>query len=958
MINQQQLPTMTRQRSNDSGHQKKDDDNDRISTQRENQNESSLENNTSFDNTRLPELYPNDYDVSLINLRTDYIDSKICDLVGDKNNYQAHVELINILKETNSPLYMFDNIMQWAIRCNSKLNVEFTKNSILTREVLVDKIKTQFDVKKIEPKTILTNLPGAKTNTKIVCHDFKMCLYSLLSDKNLMKEENLLFDPDNIFTMPKFYKANIFEDIHTGSVYQKAYNKIIQDPTKELLCPIIFFIDKTHTDRNGRLCLEQIRFTLGIFNRATRNNANAWRTLGYINDQNQIPSAVPLDKVKDYQEMIRVILASYRETQHQAVGWNLLYNDKNYEVFFRLPVLFIIGDTDGHDKLCGRFCSRMNVARLCRYCDCKFDETDNPFVKFLYTQQKTAEALIRKNDHDGLREMTMHCVKNAWHEVLWCDPKRGIHGGTCAETMHCLQHGLFQYTLTQLYGQRKEKKKRGKRHNKKTSKHANKRRKQNPEKRLKDDQDSSVCSSDSETEIADEENYYCPEDSENYSRNKVFSQKYCKRFDKIARQYGKYLSRQSDRDLPRTHFFSNYTSVSCKNASEMSGVLLVFLIIFSTTEGNVIDKELGNDRSSAFLHVLELMLMLETFCKAPQHKRNEVMILKQFMPRLLETFKITLNRSDGNGMKIIKFHLPLHFADDILRFGVMSNFDSALGESHHKSEAKKPALRTQRRKTNFEEQTAKRQIENTSIRLAYEYINDIPIEMKAVKNMENKCFSIEYIHDDHQLYWRDRKRKLHKCQWKDKNFQKNLTQECAMAVTQKHLNSPIRFFTQHNRHGNIFRGNPNYKDDESWYDWVYVDWGQSNVPAKIMLFLQIEKCDFTKRFQFGYGKIESPGSYVIGHTFAFNNVVRAHGISKLCDYGSILTYELPNRTHNPQLWVFNVESIADPCTAVPYNIDANPVEELEWIILKPKRNWYDIFVRYMNESVQDNATNS
>jgi hypothetical protein len=77
-------------------------------------------------------------------------------------------------------------------------------------------------------------------------------------------------------------------DINTGSVYQTAYKTYITNPENELLCPIIFFIDKTHTDVNGRLCLEPIRFTLGIFKRNVRNHPNAWRTLGYIVDQAKI----------------------------------------------------------------------------------------------------------------------------------------------------------------------------------------------------------------------------------------------------------------------------------------------------------------------------------------------------------------------------------------------------------------------------------------------------------------------------------------------------------------------------------------------------------------------------------------------------------------------------------------------------------------------------------------------
>ena len=51
--------------------------------------------------------------------------------------------------------------------------------------------------------------------------------------------------------------------------------------------------------------LEQIRFTLGIFNKTTRNNSSAWRTLGYIADQQRIKSPNPAAKNQDYHQMIQ-----------------------------------------------------------------------------------------------------------------------------------------------------------------------------------------------------------------------------------------------------------------------------------------------------------------------------------------------------------------------------------------------------------------------------------------------------------------------------------------------------------------------------------------------------------------------------------------------------------------------------------------------------------------------------
>ena len=115
--------------------------------------------------------------------------------------------------------------------------------------------------------------------------------------------------------------------------------------------------------------------------------------------------------------------------------------------------MFIIGDTDGHDKLIGKYGNRNNTARLCRYCNCPFNETDNPWFSFKPVFQKTVQNLIAKNDEKKLKAMSMHCVKNAWHDVLFCDNERGLHGCTLAEIMHCFQHGLFLYVIKGLFAQ-------------------------------------------------------------------------------------------------------------------------------------------------------------------------------------------------------------------------------------------------------------------------------------------------------------------------------------------------------------------------------------------------------------------------------------------------------------------------------------------------------------------------
>ena len=38
------------------------------------------------------------------------------------------------------------------------------------------------------------------------------------------------------------------------------------------------------------------------------------------------------------------------------------------------------------------------------------------------------------------------------------DPKRGLFCALCAELLHCLQHGLFQYAIQLVFEQKKQKK--------------------------------------------------------------------------------------------------------------------------------------------------------------------------------------------------------------------------------------------------------------------------------------------------------------------------------------------------------------------------------------------------------------------------------------------------------------------------------------------------------------------
>ena len=277
----------------------------------------------------------------------------------------------------------------------------------LSREKLIQELKVKYQLQNLEPTIHTLKLRGSSNTAEVVKHSFRDSLYSLLNDKQLMHPKNLLLSPDDFNHADNNLKSNpnnkLYGDINTGTVYQKAKKEYLKDPN-DVLCPIIFFIDKTHTDTNGRLCLEPIRFTLGIFNRETRNDPSSWRTLGYISDQAHMKKTSPHQKAIDYHHMIEFILDEFIQCQQEELPVKLNFNNEIHESNLKIPVLYIIGDTEGLDKLCGRYTSRNNIQRSCRCCDCPFDETDNPEYKFKLNNHTKMMKTIEKGTKDTLKQ--------------------------------------------------------------------------------------------------------------------------------------------------------------------------------------------------------------------------------------------------------------------------------------------------------------------------------------------------------------------------------------------------------------------------------------------------------------------------------------------------------------------------------------------------------------------------
>jgi len=107
---------------------------------------------------------------------------------------------------------------------------------------------------------------------EVVHHDFFACIDTCLQQENCYLLN--LKDPTHSLKA----QPNKLSDIHSGNLYKMGWKEFCTGLT-DVLCALIFFIDKTHTDVQGKLNVEPVQFTFSIFNLKTCNQVHAWRTL-------------------------------------------------------------------------------------------------------------------------------------------------------------------------------------------------------------------------------------------------------------------------------------------------------------------------------------------------------------------------------------------------------------------------------------------------------------------------------------------------------------------------------------------------------------------------------------------------------------------------------------------------------------------------------------------------------
>jgi len=620
----------------------------------------------------------------------------------------AGIELLEVLAKARAPLNLYDFIYKWHVN-----NLDAAK--VVTQKSLLVNMKKRYHLNNSSPKLSRSiTLPHSRACVDLVVHDFKWQVQSLLTDPRICQSDYLFHDNDPFAPPPEHFSH--ISDVNTGLAYRETYKRLIKDPRRDVLLPIIFYMDGAVTGQYDKLPIEALKFTLGIFKGIARNRKSAWRELGYVtkflaeetkgidqirksghmdvknyfvtesvlpneqcvmindegdeengagdndeedeeddDDVNQdLEEEVVLDScsAQDLHAMLDVFLASYREIEEVGFEWDLRYNDSTHRVHFIPFVLFIKGDTVEHDKHCGSYTSRTKHVQQL----CRYCCCPSIDTDDPYRRDDRKNQKMIQDLVDSRDEDGLKAISQQYVQNTWYKVRFGLHNNLGV-------HGAC--TLEMLHWLQLGKYK--------------------------------------------------------YIRKMFFAQtgnssSLSTKINTLAKMFGLFYKRNSDRDLPRTDFAKGIMKGKLM-ANEYTGLILILCTVLRCFAGRrlLLEESRGNQKKLLgqihqirnWIMLLETMLQWEAWLKQPSISVFEIHRFEVKVRELMALEKTIGQRNTGMKFRTFNFHASLHVADDILYFGVPNHVNTSTDESQHKPD-KTAAKRTQRRPKTFDKQCADR----------------------------------------------------------------------------------------------------------------------------------------------------------------------------------------------------------------------------------------------------------
>ena len=836
---------------------------------------------------------------------------------------KVELELLKLLDDNNCPHTMYHDVMSW-VKNSRRAGYTFHPNKT-TRSAVIAQFKSRTNTEWCMPCQTTVALPKGPAGpmndfVPVTTFEFRAMVESLLNDPLLTGNlDNLDVDKANPFGPYKTSNTRLSTS-NSGKWYLKAYKNLCTEP-QDMLLPIILACDETTIAKGKKHTSWPINFTFSIFSQELRAHDFAWRPLGYIYDL-----SIGETKSTDYKKNKNNPLGT-TEVKHarlQAIIKHVLQGVVTFQregglkdlpmtlggvskvVDAKTPVMKIIGDIQGGDKICGCFASYSNgMTRPCRKCNVKGEQLGDPDVICRGISQQRVEQWMADEKHEHLAKMCQYTTRPAFFDVDFGGCKFGVFAvSMCAETLHILEQGLMKDSLRCLYEQ---------------------------------------------------------------DLNSSWAQQ---QMDRLVRMIAhlprqRNFSAGTDADMPRLRWKDGISVLTDLTSSQIVGVLFTLVILSLTSDGRehlgkaMVPKKQKSRRVNRLRNMQYMFQMQLCFWQwlkkdsyweredhsAKERARDAIRVLIGSLPKFWPRLK-------GQGWDKPKTHELLHIPDDIERHGAPSNTNSHRTENHHISGVKRPFERTQKRRDKMDYQIALRRHEDMIIQRAWAAMNweetsDLLADGSQIKandimssQLGGSLVRIELDYDPYKGTWDwSRQGSTESAHLNDSTIDDavELFLDTLGKIPIDH-SIVLLFHTECRRGDRLFRAHELYCSESSWFDWVMIRWeGDDPKVAQPRRFQEeADPCEpeyddrimneSTDKYCYAPGRLCCFLSNITDGMGGDNEDNEVLMLVETCDYkytqSSVFTtrWEIAQHQGKNQIHLLGADAICDHCLMIPESL--------------------------------------
>jgi hypothetical protein len=470
-------------------------------------------------------------------------------------------------------------------------------------------------------------------------------------------------------------------------------------------------------------------------------------------------------------------------------------------VNLRFPLAFVISDTQGADKICGRYVSYIDkIQRLHRMCQCHPSNATNTIAACQFVEMDAMMDVIDRDDKDELRLFSQSWIPDhAFRNMDFGNNRHGIYGATPSDVLHGIKLGIINYMLEILF----------------------------------DD----AC-----TPLARHHFEQAWKQTVVHVKQGGFAA-----FPRMYFPNGITELAKTTADENHAILFVSYI-LCCLSHGKAA--------LFKSEHLPII-------RINLFVKAFEKLLIFHAWmCNSPsfwqpddlRNQRKATKAVKGLVRFLCDNFQ----RKSSQGWNLSKMHELLHITTLIDRFGSPMNYDSGVCERMHQEIAKRPGRQSQKRHSTFTTQAANRLADRYVIDVAHEQMSKTFAKLPPSDKLppDNAAGGSRFeilasqIEDQHGNVIRFDVRlkglgSLSSVSLEDLLYP-GLVEFIIFKFQETGINLPtaIQCCSEYNdEHNVLFRAHHNFRSAGAWNDWALTAYqsdtaeGFTNVPVKIICFL-------------------------------------------------------------------------------------------------------------------------